>query len=395
MADEYLKRYTGHLIVIYTTRSKAKAADTLARLVEHCPAEQVTFQPESIDLTSILSIRFLARKLSTSLTHLDAIILNAGIGGFTGIDWPLAVYDLFTDILGCTTYPRYKLSGVGYVTKLQIPLKTGEKEQPLAEVFCANTFGHYLLCHWLQQNEVLDGKSRTVWISSHEAMPQHYNPDDLQGLRSPKAYEASKRLTDLIGLTANEYATSTSKEVDAQTFVTHPGICATSIVVFAFAVTTYAMLAATYLSRWIGSPWHTVSPYTGANAPVWTALASEGEIEDKKAEVEKSMEGTPSKVGRKEYKWGSTVTRSGHENVRPTDVGGWGLDGTGRKYTWWGGKFGQHRNTVSANAESVEAFRETARMVRFQMDQLRDYWTSRVLQYEKEQEEDENGFEKI
>ena len=76
----------------------------------------------------------------------------------------------------------------------------------------------------------------------------------------------------------------------------------------------YLMTAAFYLARWVGSPWHTVTAYKGACAPVWLALASQEELD---AVEDKEGAG----------KWGSSVDNWGEERVIRTEVQGWGLGG--------------------------------------------------------------------
>ena len=67
-----------------------------------------------------------------------------------------------------------------------------------------------------------------------------------------------------------------------------------------------------YFARWVGSPWHTVTSYKGAAAPVWLALTRDSLYD---LEVEGKV------------KWGSCVSRSGRESVLRTEVEGWGVQG--------------------------------------------------------------------
>ena len=170
-------------------------------------------------------------------------------------------------------------------------------------------------------------RAKIVWVSSLEAYAHSFafgpgqssrnnrkndNSDDIQGLSHTLAYESSKRLTDMLVLTSecasvrgwvrryfstdtntnkehthNKSNTSNtsnsntnnsgnnSKDVERlpRLYLTHPGVCATSIVSLPFALLQTLMTLAFYVARWLGSPWHTVDAYVGAGAVVWVALA--------------------------------------------------------------------------------------------------------------------------
>ncbi len=198
-------------------------------------------------------------------------------------------------------------------------------EPPLGEVFCANVFGHYMLAHGLvpllkasagsggplrgdgddnnnnnhNSNHNHNHCGRIIWISSIEAdAAADFSAADIQALRSPIAYECSKRLTDILALTFALPSTrpwtqrflgrgegaegaeggdgthpgAQKHDCPVKMYVAHPGVCATSIVPL-HALLALAMVVALYLARWLGSPWHTISAYSGASAPVWLALS--------------------------------------------------------------------------------------------------------------------------
>ncbi|KAI4121124.1 MAG: hypothetical protein LQ347_006946, partial [Umbilicaria vellea] len=347
LVDEFLETRPPFqsLTLIFTARDANKSHATLSRLRLHlqkrakrlnAPLEsRITFQPEQLDLTSLRSVQILSKKLLSSLLRIDAIILNAGYGGFTGINWPLAIWSVLTNFPHSVTYPTYKVSGVGYVTKPQLvsnsTVSSDVKEPPLAEIFCSNVFGHYLLCHFLAplfsvRPLSIPSRSRIIWISSVEAYAWTFSPSDLQGLHAPTAYESSKRLTDILALTASLPSTkpwtdrflsisSSSSHADENKnirepsiYLTHPGICATTIIALPL-ILHWTMTLAFYLARWFGSPWHTVSAYKGACAPVWIALASQSQLD--------SMEEDEGAA-----KWGSSVDRMGEERVTRTEVEG-------------------------------------------------------------------------
>ncbi len=130
-----------------------------------------------------------------------------------------------------------------------------------------------------------------------------------------------------------------------------------------------------YIARLIGSPWHTISAYVGATAPVWLALADPGEIYEKE------------KAG--PAKWGSAVTRWGKAGVQRTDVPGWGLNGDGGVVEWWQtglgwlGGWGRKRGARDATREDVERFVEEGQLVWRELERLREMWEGRIDEYEK------------
>lgn len=405
------------MTIIYTTRSSRKASDTLVTLEQHLAKHgshtesirRVYFQPENVDLCNLLSVRALSRKLVQSdLPHLNSIVLNAGIGGWTGLNWPLAVWTVLTEIRQATTWPKYKLGAVGLITKPQFPQgrPLGFEEPVLGEVFCANVFGHYMLVHGLMpllRACPSDSPGRIIWTSSTEPSIHNYNPEDHQGLRTDAAYEHSKRLTDSLALTADgqpntadsvkEYTTtsvstragSTRPDLCAPVFhLGHPGICATTIIdIYAILMPFYTL--GVYLARWCGSVWANVTIYKGALALSWLALAKSAEIKSKEFEYAGSNKG--------QVKWGSSTSRWGQTSVKPTEVQGWGINGTGKPYgdTWWAGHVGRKYGAKDATVEDIEEFVSTGAIAWKQMEELRKEWEARIEAYEAKQEKPSNG----
>ncbi|MDI1491902.1 MAG: 3-keto-steroid reductase [Ramalina farinacea] len=409
------------LTLIITTRDAPKSADTVSRLQRHCKAKskpyeaplstRITIQPENLDLTSLRSVRALANKLlKGSIPHLDSIICNAGIGNVRGIAWGKAIGSMLTDFVNATTCATpYKICDTGTLTA---PQKADGEQQHLPDlglVFTSNIFGHYMLSHQLvpllTSTPAGCDTGRIIFVSSLEAVAEAFNPQDIQALKTPQAYESSKRLTDLLVLTSelpstqpfiNRFfasaltpTTTTSADEAPQIrlldndiptdtpisggggggirmtdstprggaskpsfHLTHPGICATSFVPLPFPL-TWLMALAFYIARLLGSQWHTVRPYTGAKAPVWLALATEEEIED--VEVETAGKG----MGK--GKWGSGVDRWGRVGVRRTGVAG-----------WEGGGLEMIRD------EEREGFEEVGRGVWKEMEELRVFWEGQV-----------------
>lgn len=338
------------------------------------------------------------RLLRSAIPRLDAIILNAGVGGFVGFDLPLGLWYVVTDLVEGTTWPSFKLSATGLITQSQLPISAadpGDEEPVLGEVFCANIFGHYMLVHWLMPLLRACPRSRPgriIWTSSLESQVHHFDRGDFQALESRNAYEHTKRMTDLMAITStNQHATAESLQSflkpstndrrlhdnpapsEPTIHVAHPGVCATSIMPISWVLSQLLVLVL-FIARFIGSPWHTVSAYSGASAPVWLALADPDEI----AEREKG--GFP--------KWGSAVTRWGTERVERTDVPQWGVRGDGRQVEWWHvgpgwrGGWGRKRGAKDATREDVEKFVEDGAFVWRELERLRTEWEARIERFE-------------
>ncbi|KAA8910253.1 hypothetical protein FN846DRAFT_898067 [Sphaerosporella brunnea] len=308
--------------IIFTTRSSRKSTATLSTLLSylatldaqgHAATLRVRFSTAQVDLTDLRSVIALAKHLNHTFPKLDAVIFNAGMGAFLGIDWLNAFKSLALNWVEAVTHPTYKIQAVGRVIT---QAGTGED---LGEIFCANVFGHYYLAH-----EVLPllrkGLGRVVWISSLEAYAWAYSEKDLEGRAASHSYESSKRLTDVLALTSDLKATkpwadgflgeqqNADGERKVKLFTCHPGICATSMVELPL-VLWYCMTLAFYIARWLGSPWHSISTEAGANSAVHLALIGEEELKETKAERKK---------------WGSGSDRAGREVLKITEVEGEG-----------------------------------------------------------------------
>jgi 3-keto steroid reductase len=400
------------LTLIFTTRNDGKGNTTLVALKRYISKHrlvrprlplskpQILLRPENLELTSLQSVRELSERLRRSaIPKLDAIILNAGVGGQLSIDWPRAIWSMTTDFVQSLTWPRYKISAKGLLAPPQLPSSTiarpYDEEPVLGQLFCANLFGHYVLAHRfmpLLRACPASRPGRVIWLSSLEGEMHDFDKNDFQGLESSNAYEQTKRMTTLMALTSTNLpatarsvqsfyslsdepgdrrlATAINSPTKPQIHAAHPGICVTSIVPLPWILQLLTILSF-YIARLIGSPWHTVSPYVGAAAPVWLALAGTEEIADR----ERSGPAL----------WGSAVTRSGGRGVpQRTDVPGWGLCGDGRKFEWWQGGagwlggWGRKRGVVDASVEDVERFIEDGAVVWRELERLRIGWEERM-----------------
>lgn len=334
-------------MLIPTTRSPAKAAATVSQLKafaletqqkldrNQCAGEQcalplnpitsgrITIQPAELDLSRLSTVRRFVRYLTSNLgvTHVDVVIMNAGIGGWSGINWLRCVYQfVMEDWISVVTYPIYKLAHRGLVTAPQIPVAQATPSDPepsMGEVFCANVFGHYLLGYYLAPllRRAFEGYGRILWVGSLEAYGDSLDVQDIQALKSDAPYESTKRLTEMLCLTSRlpETAKSVStylagppstddgkedegkdkddegKDKDDGTvgehvsatpglYLCHPGICGTSIFPLIFPL-PWLMFFSFWIARLLGAVWHTISPVTGAKSAVWLATIPGPELE--------------------------------------------------------------------------------------------------------------------
>ncbi|KAJ5595321.1 uncharacterized protein N7459_001529 [Penicillium hispanicum] len=405
LADEFLSSHPENhfLHVVFTTRSLRKAEDTRHRLEQHLTssateddaAARVKFISENVDLSDLKSVRELSRRLLSKLPKLDAIILNAGIGGWSGLDWPAAIWNVCTDLVHAVSWPSYKLSPVGVLTGKQ----TQETEEPaLGSVFCANVFGHYMLAHnvmpLLKRAQTPNGPGRVVWVSSIEATINLFDINDIQGISSSTPYESSKALADILALTSDlpsaapwavQSFTGSGTEDDVKDtaapssmptmYLSHPGICATAIVPLALPL-VWAMVIAFWGARMLGSPWHTLSTYLGAWAPVFLALSSQSALD--------AAETPYRQAGGGRVKWGSSASRSGVGSVASTEIEGWGYGGVvGAPIIEADRQRRRKRGLKELTREDKENFEELGRQCWKQMEELRVKWDGILDEAEK------------
>jgi len=250
-----------------------------------------------------------------------------------------------------------------------------DPEPPLGDVFCANVFGHYLLCHYLAPllaaDETHPHPGRIIWLSSLEAYDQSLVMNDFQGIQNSQAYEASKRLTDVLVLTSELPATKSyvrnylpagPEQARPKLYVSHPGICSTGIFPLPF-ILGLCMTAAFYIARWLGSMWHTCKPYTAACAPVWLALAPQATLDELETREGKG-------------KWGSATDWFGNERVARTEVEGWGYNGT-VGISAAAGKKGRWKHARDLTKEDREEFEQRGIDCWKEMEALRAEWEAR------------------
>ncbi|EME45678.1 hypothetical protein DOTSEDRAFT_87964 [Dothistroma septosporum NZE10] len=400
LIDEFLftRPQSQTLHLLFSTRDAKKSQDARSRLDTHLKntlraangktlgisrllEARVKLVGVSVDLLKLTTVKTLAESLLQSGRRIDAVVWNAGISGWAGLNWPKATWNILTDLIHATTYPTYLITDVGLATKSQLPSqesKAGLSNTPepkLGQVFTANVFGHYMLTHWLRP--LMHTDTRIVWISSISALSHTFSLDDTQGLRSKTTYEGSKRLTDLLVLTSELPATEpyvqnflpVPRDKAAsrpKMYVTHPGVVGTSITDLHWFVALF-MIGTFYLARWLGSPWHPADPYKGAVSAAFAVLASRSQLPEQEERVGKG-------------KWGSAVTVYGDERVARTEVEGWGFCGKPGVVPQGSvtGKIGRYRESRESTREAEEEFEVVGRAVWKELEGMRVEWERRL-----------------
>ena len=369
--------------LIFTTRSVAKSKATLEILRNYIDrhaslrntSDRIDLSSYEVDITNLKAVIELAKTLDKTYPYLNAIICNAGIMGVLGVRWGQAIWKVITDPIQSLTWPNYNNHSLRRLANPQLgPGSNTSKEPPLGEVFTANVFGHYILAAHLMslfsRVPPSAGPARIIWLSSIETYAASFSLDDLQCLDRKEAYSSSKRLTDLLVLTSHLSATQPSVRsfcnnvaLQPMLYLGHPGVASTEI--FALPIwARWAKVMGFYFARWIGSPWHTISPYKGAASVCWLALSPTSTIQ--------SIEERDGKG-----KWGSATDMFGADRVMRTDVEGWGYGGVMGSERQFGPK-GRKRGAVDLTEEQREAFEQLGVQVWEEMELLRREWEQRL-----------------
>lgn len=403
-------------------------------ILEREIGKRVVVTPELVDLNSILSVQRAGKRIKSLYERIDVLVCNAGIGGWLGVDFLGAAKQFFTEGLHFLTEPKYKIGAVGWVTKKQVPSLAeggkGEEEPKIGEVFCANLFGHYLLTHYLMPvlSRVKGGESgRVIWVSTLEAYKRTFSMEDFQGLETKIAYESSKRLTDLLALSADLPSTSpytksffsTSSKppspglsaswedltprkaslrsssrnridtlppsqlqqsqssqseaemVRPKMYLSHPGMCVTGIMPIHW-ILIYLWTGVFYISRLCGSPWHTTTAYPAATSMTWLALTEQSTLNE--------MEASPDTSADKETGVGKSKQIDAQGRTRRAVKWGSAVNWIGNERVkksevegWCDGN-----GVAIRDEEEKNDFEETARECWKRMEELRVQWEERL-----------------
>lgn len=285
-----------HLTLVVTLRTLPRAREVIELIQKHALLLHRTgvleFDYLLVDFAQMVLVLTAAWELQRKFARIDYFFANAAQGVYDGIDWWAATKQICALPVDGATNPHYKVQRVG------VRLKDG-----LGLVFQANVFGPvYLLHRIMPLLEAAHG--RVIWILSIMLQPEYLDLGDIQGLRSDALYELLKRVVDVLHL--GTYERLARRGVTQ--YITHPGIF-TLFLFFQFlnVFTYYGMMLMFYAVRWMGSPWHCISGYTAANAPIYAVFA------DPKTDLQK-------------VKYGSAVTRGGREYVRRSEVEAAGVE---------------------------------------------------------------------
>lgn len=161
-----------------------------------------------------------------------------------------------------------------------------------------------------------------------EAHAPTFSVGDLQSFTSPTAYESSKRLTDILLLTYKKpgskpyssaflTAGAESEKPDNDTiapnmYLTHPGIVASTLFPLPWFI-FWAYELALLIGKWMGSPWHVTDGYKGGKSAAWIVMQEQAALDSQDAQS---------------IKWGSAIGSQNESLAKPTEVEGWGFDGT-------------------------------------------------------------------
>ncbi|KAF4971565.1 hypothetical protein FZEAL_9810, partial [Fusarium zealandicum] len=371
LIDEFLstRSLRSHLVLIPTTRSKSKSLQTIRSLRAYAAraAQTSTALPSrsgdayrwedtvarihvlslQVDLSDLRGVYAFAQELvrrpvsnpeglegeylrHVRVPRLDTVVFNAAYGGWSGVNYPKAIWKFLTrGLVQSVTWPTYKQALPTCILNKRPEYNYPEKPL-LGEVFTACVFGHYILARellpLLSRRSTSETPGRIVWSSSLEATRNVFDKSDFQCFQGKGPYESAKRLTDVLSLTSNlpaalpysdrfftldDPAEARAKPVPPRMYLTHPGVVASTL----FPVPWFLMWAyelTLVISRFLGSPWHTVDSYSGSKSPVWIALQEQSALDEMKAE---------------RVKWGSSSNRHLEVGVKKTEVEGWGWEG--------------------------------------------------------------------
>ncbi|EJD00851.1 uncharacterized protein FOMMEDRAFT_21336 [Fomitiporia mediterranea MF3/22] len=249
--------------------------------------DNVDLVVQRIDLASAESVFSFARAINSKYPYVSHLVCNAGVASFIGYDWPLACKQLLTDFLGAVTSPLFKLQRIGELS-----------EDGLGWIWQCNVFGHYMLFRLLEPllnryRGLTRAPSRVLWMSSLEANPACYDPEDWQLVRNARSYEASKYQIDLLAgwfEQRQQRALSVSdkkreagfKDGNANTqvpvrhFLFHPGVVRTNIATKSLNsnVLDFLMQLSFLMAHFLGSRVHVITPYKSAIPAVHLMLVA-------------------------------------------------------------------------------------------------------------------------
>ncbi|KAK9383689.1 uncharacterized protein V2V93DRAFT_362491 [Kockiozyma suomiensis] len=247
------------LTIVLTTRYMRKAVDTISKLRKYSTQRDLlSFDYVLLDLASLESVHEVASQLLERYKHIDYLFLNAGGGDFAGIDWIGATKEVLKNPIDAMTHPKFKKERIGKLSA-----------DGIGWVFQINILANYVLAKRLLP--ILSNGGRVILIGSVEAeIAYPFDDKDIQLIHTDQAYVDSKRELEYVHAAL---AKKWKESYGVLLYLTHPGICHTSIFAeYLNWLTTFGMLFLFYTVRWLGSPWHVIDAYKGAKAPVFAAI---------------------------------------------------------------------------------------------------------------------------
>ncbi|KAI0035642.1 hypothetical protein K488DRAFT_18021, partial [Vararia minispora EC-137] len=221
-----------------------------------------------LDLASVQSVLDCCNKLGRTYPYISHVICNAGVAPFVRINWLLLLKQSLASPLDALTYPKYNVQETGKMSN-----------DGLGWVWQCNVFGHYILARTLEPMLAASatgetGPGRVIWQSSLEALPEYFDPDDWQLVKTVDPYHASKYHMDLIGAELNRRALQ-DRPQKIRHILVEPGVVHTSIDLMLINTFLHHLKHISFwLARFIGSKHHNISAWNGAAAAVHAALVS-------------------------------------------------------------------------------------------------------------------------
>ncbi|KAF8730503.1 hypothetical protein AX14_005510 [Amanita brunnescens Koide BX004] len=217
-----------------------------------------------LDLADVSTVFSFADEIMAKYPYVSHLICNAGLASFIGICWPLAIKAVLSNPMVAVTSPTYYTQNKGE-----------ESVDGLGWVWQCNLFAHFVLFRALEPRlSRSPSRSKVVWMSSIEASPTYYNPEDWQCKATSHSYENTKFEIDLIATFLDRLSLQDSTHKRSRHFIAQPGVCSTSISKALIGpVLDLIKLFFFYVARFCGSPHHTIAPFKAAISAVHIILA--------------------------------------------------------------------------------------------------------------------------
>ncbi|KAG5650015.1 hypothetical protein H0H81_001080 [Sphagnurus paluster] len=261
----------------------------------------------SLDLAMLGTVFKFANEISAKYPYISRLICNAGVASFSKMDWSACIRQMLKEPMNAVTAPAFYLQNEGEISI-----------DGLGWVWQSNLFGHYVLYRSIEHLLLASPPSiggRVVWMSSLEASPAFFDPDDWQLKSSAHSYECTKYQIDLISTHLDRRALQTPLPRRIRHFVTEPGVCSTNVAnALVGPLLDFCKLITFYLARFFGSPHHTIVPFKAAVGAVHLSLASLAFI---------TLFDSPEKNISRPVKFGAETDSWGTERVGLVEVKEW------------------------------------------------------------------------